>query len=503
MGVEREVKLNAVREVSLPDLSGVLPGVRVGTVRRRDLNAVYYDTADLALARSGVTLRYRTGEDVPLWTLKFPLHDSGSMLVRRELDFSGEPDTVPADARDLVRAFLRSRRLRRVARLLTERTEVPLVDSDGQLLAELVDDVVSVQRGRANAGHFREVEVEFLEGTPRVGRLRKATVARLVSAGCTEGSQIPKLVRALGDEASAPPDVTPVDLRAKASLGELVEAALSASVIRLISHDAGVRLGDDPEDVHQFRVAARRLRSDLKTFRDVLDPEWVQVLRTELHWLGTEVGALRDADVLRERLLGQAADFGDQDASGVAALAARLDDQRAAARARALDALRRHRYDTLLDALVDATKGAPFAESAKVRKRADRHALGLVRRQWEHLDAAVDKLGAEPSDEQFHRVRILAKQARYAVDVAAAVFGEPAHALAERIADIQTDLGDLHDTAVAMVWLREAAGRAPRSALVAGQLIAMQRAEAEQIRERWPRTWRATQAKGLLDWLEG
>ena len=83
---------------------------------------------------------------------------------------------------------------------------------------------------------------------------------------------------------------------------DVVRAAIARSTARLLAHDPGVRLGDDPEDVHQARVATRRMRSDLRTFRRVLDEDWDESMRDELKWLGGLLGAVRDTDVLLDRL---------------------------------------------------------------------------------------------------------------------------------------------------------------------------------------------------------
>ena len=74
-----------------------------------------------------------------------------------------------------------------------------------------------------------------------------------------------------------------------------------------------VRIGEDPEGVHQARVATRRLRSHLRTFRKLLEPEWAEPLRDELGWLGDELGGVRDADVLLDRLKSRIAALDDDD----------------------------------------------------------------------------------------------------------------------------------------------------------------------------------------------
>ena len=500
--MEREVKLAAPAGFKLPAMDGVVDGVVAGRPEHLDLEASYYDSAELVLARNGVTLRYRTGEPGPGWTLKLPASKSGSMLVRRELEFGGSADSIPPGARDLVRVYLRSRRLKRVARLRTHRTAVPLLNGQGERLAEVVDDIVTVYEGRRHTGDIHEVEVELADGTPPDRRLLRATVARLTAAGCLAAPALPKLVRALGDRAVAPAELALVELGPKPSLAELIESVIAAPVERMIWHDAGVRLGGDPEDVHQFRVATRRLRSHLKTFSPLFDPEWVSVLRSELQWLGTEIGAVRDTDVLRERLVTSTAGLPDQDAAGVALLLKRVDEQAEHARAGALDALRRHRYDTLIQALVDGAHSPGFtpAGARRARLSADRHLTALIRRQWRHLERATRTLEDSPSDAALHQVRIRAKQCRYALEAAAPVLGHPATRLATAVEGLQTVLGDQHDAVVTEAWLRDAARAAPRCALVAGQLIAERRTENARLRSRWPRAWREADKQAPHDW---
>src|SRR5205814_9825308 len=91
-------------------------------------------------------------------------------------------------------------------------------------------------------------------------------------------------------------------LPAGSAAGTVVRHAIATAVIRLLRHDAVVRLDEDPEGVHQARVATRRLRSDLRTFASLLEPAWVAALTEELKWLAEHLGAARDADVLLARL---------------------------------------------------------------------------------------------------------------------------------------------------------------------------------------------------------
>src|SRR5205814_5216193 len=111
-----------------------------------------------------------------------------------------------------------------------------------------------------------------------------------------------------------------VHLRPGSQAGDAVRAAMAAGVARLLRHDPGVRIGDDPEDVHQARVATRRLRPDLRTFRPLLDQARSEALRDELKWLADLLGANRDADVLMERLREHADRLPQRDATAVSAI---------------------------------------------------------------------------------------------------------------------------------------------------------------------------------------
>ncbi len=493
---EREAKLTAGLGFSLPDLSSVVDGVSSRPLAPRNLDAVYYDTGDVRLARWGITVRHRAG-DGDGWTVKLPDDNDGAGLVRRELTFSGPPTAIPPEASSLVRAYTRSEPLVPVARLRTRRDGVELLDAEGLRVAEVVDDEVSVYDGRRLASRFRELEVELDGHAPAELLPPLLTALREAGAGTTE--QVPKLVRALGARASDPPELVALELSDESTVADVVRNAMVASTIRIIGHDPGIRIGDDPEDVHQARVGARRMRSDLQTFATVLEPEWVGHVRAELQWLGGVLGGVRDADVLLERLRRQAASLSEHDAPGVAALVRRLAQQREVARESLLDALDGERYVTLLEVLVAGSS------SPAVRADADAPAAdvlpALAAGPWKKLKRAVEGLGDDPPDDDLHAVRIRAKRCRYAAEAVAPVVGKPARRFADAVAELQTVLGDHQDAVVAESWLREAAATSSIPKLVTGELIALQRVEAAACRRAWAHAWKRARKKRLRRWM--
>ncbi len=202
LSVEREAKLLAPPGLGLPNLDELIPGTRAVAQPVRRLDAIYYDTADLRLARSGITLRHRGGESGPAWTVKLPDGGVASDLVRREIRFDGPPDRIPDPAAELVLASTRAVALQKVAQLTTVRQPIEILDGSGRLLAEVVDDTVSVSRETGQAGRFREVEVELHINGAKGQRVLDAALARLIEAGCEAEAPRPKLVRALGEPAT-------------------------------------------------------------------------------------------------------------------------------------------------------------------------------------------------------------------------------------------------------------------------------------------------------------
>ena len=348
------MKLEAGADFELPDLGGALvgvtgdgaeaPGPSVVPLGQQTLTATYWDTEDLRLSRAGVSLRHRRADDGSElgWTVKLPSKgEGGPALSRTEIGFAGPEGQPPAEAVALVTATTRGRPLQPVARLVTTRRRSHVVDGAGRVALEVADDEVAVLDGEQQVSGFRELEVEVAPGEHDGAALLPLVVERLRDAGAGAPGTTSKIVRALGPRAEEPPDVVP-DLGdgdgdgdgggAGATAGDVARAAIATGTRRLVAHDPGVRLGGDDEDVHQARVATRRLRSDLATFAPLLDEAWVEKVRAELAWVAGELGAARDADVLLARLQRQAGQLEKADAAQAAALLRTLEAERSDAR---------------------------------------------------------------------------------------------------------------------------------------------------------------------------
>jgi CHAD domain-containing protein len=455
---EEERKYDVEASFRLPDLGSVAADV----IRRpaKTLTATYFDTEDLRLARSGASLRYRAGDDLP-WTVKLATDVPG---VRQEVSRPGPASpNPPQDLVWLVASLTRGAPLKKVAVLKSRRVAHELFNAKGKLLAEVVDDRVSADRLT-----FREVEVERKTGSPRL----LSTVERhLIEAGARPAAFASKLARALGDAALKPPDVVPPGAEPD---DDVVTRAVRAGVKRLLDHDPLLRLDEPLPDgdtaVHQMRVACRRLRSDLRTFGSLVREGWAKPLRGELGWLAGLLGAARDAEVLRERLrrTAQADPLTTMDTVAIDRIDAVLARRQADALRTLGESMRSGRYLALIDTLVTATQGLPL-------KKGTLH--GLTNEPTKRLSEAMEKLTSEGPDAQWHRVRILAKRARYATEAEAGHRDPRARALA-RLQDL---LGEHQDAAVAAeTWL--SFGLEPALAVTAGRLFERERTAIREAR---------------------
>ena len=492
---ERELKLAAGTGFRMPSIYG-LGGTTVRWSPPERNDTTYYDTDDLRLARWGASLRHRPGEG---WTVKLPAERNAPFLVRPEIVFEGNGGSPPEAAVELVRGFVRSEELRVSVRMTTIRRRTGLHDSSGRLIGGVVDDAVSVLDDGSSPLSFRELEVEI--GDQMTPALLDAVVERLRQAGASSPEQTAKYIRALAAHAPLTPEVPVSDLGSDASAGDVVRRAIALSVIRLILHDPVVRLDVDPEGVHQARVATRRLRSDLRTFRSLVEPTFASNVRDELGWLAEILGEVRDGDVLLERFRSRVAALPEAEHAGATSVLETLERDRDAAHGRLLETLRSPRYVELLEHLVDAANAPKLLESAGAP--AVDVVPGLVRRPWHALAKRVKALDEDPSDAQLHEIRIRTKRVRYAADAVAPLVGKQARGFARAAAGLQDALGDLNDAVVAAGWLADwrQHHRKPDEVRAAEALAEMERAEAVRLRRDWHTAWNKLSAPELRSWM--
>jgi CHAD domain-containing protein len=268
--------------------------------------------------------------------------------------------------------------------------------------------------------------------------------------------------------------------RNRASRGapfEALRALLRRQLREIERHEPGTRLGRDPESLHDMRVAVRRLRALLRAGGKLVADD-TDELQARLKELGRVLGEVRDLDVLLERLEGEAAGLGEEDAGRARPLLAVLRKERSRGRRRMLAFLGSDGYQALLgDTARSIDELEPSGSGASLGDLADK--------AFEKTRKAVRALPGEPADDELHAVRKKGKRARYAAELAGR------EKFVKRAKKLQDVLGEHQDAVVAARRLRELAAEAqPEQALAAGRLVELETIRRTQARQEWPKAWK-------------
>lgn len=286
----------------------------------------------------------------------------------------------------------------------------------------------------------------------------------------------------------------------------VVGRRLTDLVDELERYDPLVR-ADVPDAVHTMRVTIRRLRSNLATFRPVLDRTVTDPLRDELRWFGGLLGEARDAEVLRAGLLSRLSDDPPQLVGG--GVTVLVDDELAGryrdAHLRCVGAMASDRYAELVSHLEQLREAPSWAAGAMPGPEVLRE---RVRHDWDRLQRRVGAHSPAADDEtqaaQLHEVRKAAKRVRYAVEPFVASYGRPAQRLAEGLKGVQTVLGDHQDAVVAsrmLLVLSERAADKGIDTFELGRLHEQEQEVAHRTARTFATVWEEASRKRYRAWL--
>ena len=431
-------------DFTLPPLRSKRGG-RLGTgpVRRVRVLATYYDTDDLRLLAAGVVLRRRSGAGGD-WLLGLP---TGSTEHREPATAGKDP---PQALRQMVTGWIGRRPLGALLTVDTDRSAATLVDSDGRPLIEVADDRSVAERlGDGHVLRWRSLQLEALGAGEQ---LAEAVAARLEAAGARRAREALPLDLALAgaSTSTSTSTTTGTGVGQPAGRSDPLRARLGCLTADFGEQYLLVR-NEAPEAIHDFRVAARRLRSLLRTFRSLLEPEPAAALGVELRWLGEALGRVRDAEVLEARYgaLLDAVPADEQLGPVRADLVGGVRQGRLAASTELADALDSERCRALVDALHDFAAAPPYLPGTDgTDRKALRRCVGHELRRVERLLDDASQAGAAERDLRLHEVRKKAKRVRYAGETLRPVAGKDARRLEKRFKAVQEVLGVRNDAVV-------------------------------------------------------
>jgi CHAD domain-containing protein len=463
----------AGEEFELP----ALPGRALPT---RTYTETFYDTAGGRLDRAGFALRRRVENGKGVWHLTVRSDGASSL----EVEALGGPAAPPAELQELLSAASAGFALSPVAKLRT-RTYGRRLKQGSHTLAKVQVSSVAVLDGSRVSESFHELTLEPLAAGRKELRGIEKTLRKAGAERSDGGRRLP------GAPASSEHDETPA---ANPGLDRL-RSFFREQYARILAHDPGVRIGDDPEELHQLRVAARRSRSILRTARPLLEQAWADRLREELSWLGRELGPARDADVMLEHLRNEVATLDPADRRAVKPLLDQLVEKRKDARKRVLEALRSERYFALL-ATFESAAAAPPPGAADVSL------TKVTRKEFDRLGKAMDELAATPSDEALHRARIKGKRARYAAELVEDDLGRAGSRLISATKKFQDVAGEHQDAVVAEDRIRALlrSTRSQRLALAAGIVVGRERERRARAAAALPDAWRRVEQAAAKVW---
>ena len=501
MAAEIELKL-AVAAEHLPRLARLPLLKSAARARATHLFSVYYDTPDLELRDQGVALRLRRDRSRWVQTLKTAGRVDAGLHQRDELETPVPAQIIsfPALAQSGAAPILTDPglplKLRPVFTTDFWRS-VRLIEPEPGSQIELCIDRGTITAGGAQAP-IHEIELELKAGTAErivdlaLGVLEHVPVRLEPATKAERGYALAKAGAAMPVKASTPA------LTAAMSVSDAFREVVFGCIAHLQANERGVLDSDDPEYLHQARVALRRLRSSLTVFRSAFPQILFSELVPELRWLGTQLGPARDWDVFAtESLPAVSTAFpGDE---GLHRLTEQVAQMRAAADDAARESLLAPRYtrlllelirwflrqpwNTLPDPAAAAERERPLREfAAAVLER--RHQKILKRkRNPSHLDAAG-----------LHQLRIQAKKLRYAAEFFAGLYERKAvRDYVAAMARVQDCLGALNDAVTAERLLETLRGDGGPDlsheaiGLMRGWVAAGTRAGLEKLPEDWKR----------------
>ncbi|KVQ25215.1 CHAD domain-containing protein [Burkholderia cepacia] len=367
-------------------------------------------------------------------------------------------------------------------RLVSERRRGRWADDSGVVVEMTLDDV-TLHRG--DEPPRRYVELRLAAPDWETLAARTAALHALFAAARELSGAWPAFVQltsvidracAAGPAASGPVKAQPVELTGVRTQRAALFALSGDITAQWLGNEGGVLEYDDPEFVHQMRVALRRLRTLMRFFPRFADRQWRDTLGVDMHWLAALLGTVRDWDVFATESLPAliAADGGDGEWNGT------LDAARAqcvAARGELRQALHSARYARLTLGWLEWLGSLALSHAEDDAPSLRRHATKRVRRLFGHLYASPSLTSLDTAAR--HRVRIDAKRLRYALEFFASLASRRTRTeTVKTLARVQSVLGEANDAIVALRHLEKLAAPPYQLGFVRGYGAALEQRAA-------------------------
>jgi inorganic triphosphatase YgiF len=441
------------------------PLLKHATQRKTEtLDNIYYDTPDLALQQRGIALRLRRQGGRWLQTVKLAGTAAAGLASRPEWEtpYSGHFDFSAIDV-EAVRVWLqRPRLLAQLAPIFEtrfRRRTWRFAAPPGAVLLTLDRGWIIANERRAA---ISELELE-LAGAPLDALFALALpLAKRMALTPAASSKAERGYHLYTGVAAQPAKAAEIALSGDMPPLDAFRRIALACLDQMQQNHAGAVATEDPEYIHQMRVATRRLRAALRLFSPILPADFAQALKTAFRPLMKQLGHVRDLDVLHTEIVAMVL-AALPDEPRLAALSNQIMLRRHHARKAANALLRAPSYGhMLLTALqilhgdVPATQ-PPAQPSPSLTTFAAQRLRRLGKQVIRRARAArIDNPAS------LHALRIVGKRLRYAMEFFSPLASprEQRDAL-RQLTRLQNTLGQLNDLAQAGDLLMDCAGDDP------------------------------------------
>jgi len=243
------------------------------------------------------------------------------------------------------------------------------------------------------------------------------------------------------------------------SMAEAGRKTMRFHFAEMLSHEVGTRLGQDLEELHDMRVATRRLRAAFAVFELAFEPKTIKMHLKGLRAAGRALGHARDMDVILDKAVHYLDDLPPDDRTGMLPLIQFWQDERTRAREDMLNHLNSQKFSNFLHKfnIFVNTPGLgafPIQQEPPAPYRVREVAPALIYTRLEAV-RAYETVLANATIAQLHTLRIECKRFRYTVEFFREVLGEQTKDIINELKDLQDHLGDLHDADVACQIVRQ------------------------------------------------
>lgn len=488
---------------------GPSDGMSLSPSGEKRISDTYLDTEDWRVYRAGYALRIREKAGALEATMKLlsPAGDGEALRRRREIseslkagDSSSTLSKSGGPVGERVKALAGHKSLKPLFEVRTRRGtyEVALgEDATGEVALDETE--IPVEGGAPVA--LRRVEVEVTDGAPASFEPFVEELRRGCGLAPATASKFEAGLFALGLSPPEAPEFGPTEISFSLPVGEVAYAVMREQFEVFLKHEPGTRIGEDPEELHDMRVASRRMRAAMKVFEAAL-PVRSKKLRADLKWIAGILGEVRDLDVQLEELEGWISEVIPDDREPLGELRGVLEGRRERARKAMLRVLDSRRYERFVEACGAFLKRGPSRRSKEARRPVLAVGPEVLRRYYRKVRKAGDGISEDSSAVEYHELRKKGKRLRYALEFLSKVYGKPARDLRGALKSLQDVLGDHQDAEVAIAHLRELVpekGRrralSPRTVFVMGTVAHRYEVRIGELRGLFPDTYSEIKGK--------